>query len=314
MLWEAKRKNRLPHALLFVGACDAEKKYFADIFSAAMLCEKPSQLGKPCEQCHACHLVRAKSHPDFISVTPEQGQIIKIDQIRAVIQFVNETAMKGGYRIILIHPAHAMNLSSANALLKTLEEPTPNTLFILLSDQSLRLSATITSRCQKIIFNKPSASIALSWLKQKNTDNSELELLLALAEGAPFKALQLIEQNFLLLRKEFYQGLLLLSQKKADPLQLAQQWQEHDILLMLKLLLNWLRDLMRVMLASEQVELMNQDYRKVFSDVAAMLSLTTMLSYLDLTQQRYAKVVNLQNFNKQLLLEELLIRWTELCI
>lgn len=320
LLWEAKQKNRLPHALLFVGACDLEKKQFAEVLGAAMLCEQASVHGKTCGRCHGCHLVRAKSHSDLMVVEPaEPGQMIKIDQIRGVISFVNATAMQGGFRVIIVSPAHAMNLAATNALLKTLEEPTPNTLLILISNQSLRLAATMTSRCQKIFFQKPARDVALTWLQTQlshshqpfflKDEQGEFELLLNLAEGAPLKAMELVTEGVAVLRQEMYQGLTTLSQGQADPLHLALQWQEHDVLIIFKLILNWLRDILRFKLTHGQVELINSDYQVIFKDIVQKISTENLLLYLDLVSQGYKKMVNMQNLNKQLLLEEILIRW-----
>lgn len=342
ILSEAKQKGRLPHALLLMGACDLEKKQFAEVLSASILCEKPDHEGQACGKCHACHLILAKSHPDLVLIEPEQtGHAIKVDQIRALIQQANETSMQGGFRVIIINPAHAMNTAAANALLKTLEEPAPKTLLILISNQSFRLPATVTSRCQKVVFQKPCYEEALQWLDavscQQKLASSEADLdalscqqklasseanldasfrwydtnkalLLNIAEGYPLQALALMNDGIMMLRQTIYQGLSALAKGQADPLELAAKWQEHDMLSLFKLLLAWARDLMRFKLTDGQAELINSDYRADF----AMMKLTreNVLNYQELVQQSYAKVVNLQNLNKQLLLEELLIRWT----
>ncbi len=264
LLWQCHKNNRLPHALLFVGQSGIGKKLFAHALASSILCSKPNEHGKPCDECHACHLVRAQSHPDIMIIEPEQpGQAIKIDQIREVVHFVNETAMQGGYRVIIINPATAMNINAANALLKTLEEPTAKTVLILLSDQSLRLPATILSRCQKIIFQKPT--------KELSEDTK--------------------------LRDELSQHLDALSQNKMDPLQLAVHWQEIDLILFFNLFLNWLKDVLRAKLLGEQ------DKQKISSQ--------DLLDYIGYVQRLYAQVISSLNFNRQLLLEDLFIRWVQ---
>jgi len=307
-LWQSYQQQRLPHALLLVGMSGIGKKQFAIAFAKTMLCRKPNIDGQPCGQCHPCHLTRANTHPDLVMVEPEEaGQLIKIDQIRHVIQLANETPQQGGYKVIIISPANAMNKASANALLKTLEEPAPNTLLILTTDQSVRLPATVMSRCQKILFQKPTRDVALQWLISQ--DISSPDLLLDLAEGAPLKAKEFLDNNIATLRNDFYQGLVALSKNQADPLQLAAQWYEEDTRLLLTLLLNWLRDLLRVKLVNADVELINTDYRAFFSTVK--LSNKNLLKLIDKVQQTYARIINSLNLNKQLLLEELLIRWVQ---
>src|SRR5690349_8252481 len=123
LLMRAFQHHRLPHAVLLIGKSGIGKKYFAEQFAQHVLCNKHTA----CGECKSCRLIQADTHPDLIRIGPEEsGQMIKIDQIRALIDIANTTSLLGGYRIILIHPASAMNHASANALLKTLEEPTPN--------------------------------------------------------------------------------------------------------------------------------------------------------------------------------------------
>ncbi|MCD6039932.1 MAG: holB [Gammaproteobacteria bacterium] len=313
LLWEAKTKDRLPHALLFGGALGVGKMQFAEKFGAALLCDQPIMQDTACGACHACKLISAKSHPDFILVMPEQpGQAIKIDQIRSVVNLSQETTLQGGHRVIIIYPAHAMNQYAANALLKTLEEATPKTLFILISEQNLFLPLTIQSRCQKIIFQKPDHSLALDWLK-KQAIESEIDwnLALAVAEGAPLRAISLVTQGVMPIRQAIYNGLSELSQGKVDPLQLAVRWQEYDIVIFFHFLLNGLRDLLRLQLTQQQAKLVNDDYRAIFTRLIQGISLQNILSYVKIVEERYAQILNLQNLNRQLLLEELLIDWTK---
>lgn len=321
--WElmraARQRDRLAHALLFVGASGMGQWVFAECLAAAVLCQAPDAEGRACSMCHACHLVQAKTHPDFVLLEPEQeGQMIKIDQVRAVVKCVQETAMQGGFRVVIINTAHAMNHHSANALLKTLEEPTPNCLLILISDQHTRLPATITSRCQQLAFKKPAPRVATEWLREQCDpsvySDETIELLLALADGAPLKALSLANSDMLTFRREWYQGLLMLSQGRADPLQLAAGWHDKEWLLMLSLLLSWLRDLLRLKATDGQTSIINRDYRAALTGFAPSLTNEKLLHFIEHVQVIYAKIVNLQNLNRQLLLEELLIRWTHMYV
>lgn len=253
-----KQQNRLPHALLFTGPAQNKKK-IALHFAHFLLCKETNS---PCGQCHGCHLFNANSHPDFLLIEAEQaGQMIKIDQIRDLIQFVNETALQSGLRIIIIHPADAMNINAANALLKTLEEPAPHTLIILISDQSLRLPITITSRCQKIIF--PTVQ----------------------TEASAVTSLQV----------ELYQGIHLLTQQKADPLQLAAQFHEQDTLSLLNWMIDWLLDQLRKNLTQGNVTFHNDK----------------ILILLDHIKKIRGHIASSLNLNKQLMLEEIFIRWSQ---
>lgn len=305
-------QEQLPHAMLFVGADGIGKKQFADVLASTLLCNERSESGVRCGECHACHLANAKSHPDLMLIEPEEeGKAISVDRIRDVVKFVNETTYKGGFRVIIIYPATAMNTNAANALLKTLEEPTPNTLIILISNQGLRLPATILSRCQKVIFAKPSPSVALEWLRLHVADDKvDLHLLLKLADGAPLKALKLKEKELISLRNDLYQGLHLLSEGKTDPIQLAAKWHDSNHLPIVDLLLSWLIDILRYKLTHDQVNLTNSDYRNEIKHVSLMLTQNNLIAYLDHLQQTRSDLLSPVNLNKQLVLEDLFIRWT----
>ncbi|EKD54784.1 MAG: DNA polymerase III, delta prime subunit [uncultured bacterium] len=322
--WESLLKRqqaeRLPHALLFSGMAGLGKKQFAHLFAKSLLCQAVNAEGMPCNKCRACYLSNAGSHPNFLLIEPDiAGAMIKIERIRQVIDFVNETALMGGYRIIIIHPASMMNMAAANALLKTLEEPTPKVLFLLLCDQDLRLPQTIISRCQRLVFSKPTEDAAFLWLtkdtecQNKNPTIDELRLLLTLSYGAPLKAKEFLMNDVLFLRKTFYQHLIELNEKKADPLSLAAFWQERELTYLLPLLLNWLRDLLSLELTGGRAILLNEDYKTVIHNIIQQCSRKKLLQYLTDIQNIYARMQQFFNANKILLLEEILIRWTKLC-
>ncbi len=310
-IWQLHQNKRLPHALLFSGIEGVGKKQFAEQVARGLLCARVDKVNGACGQCHACHLVQAESHSDLFLIEPEEpGQAIKVDQIRAVIEFVNTTALQGGYRVIIINPANAMNINAANSLLKSLEEPTAHCLFILISHQSQRLLPTITSRCQKIVFAKPEKSVALAWMNQKpGIENAEL--LLNLAQGAPLKALGFFENNFLAQRNDFYQGLCGLSFAKKDPLQFAASWQEVDFQVIYFLLQNWLHDLLKLKLMNDAVDLINNDFRGNYAPFLQKMSLKAILAYSEYMQKVSVNLFGAINLNRLLVLEELFIKWVQ---
>lgn len=309
-LMSCQKENRLPHALLLMGAEGLGKKHFALHLSEALLCNQPEA---PCGQCHACHLLRAQSHPDFLRIEPEKpGQMIKIDQIREATQFLTETALKGVLRIVLIDPAAAMNIYSANALLKTLEEPAPNTLIILISSSSTRLPATIVSRCQKIIFQKPSREEASRWLQNKLTENSiDLTLLLNICDGAPLKVKEYLANGCFTQRQALYQGLVDLAAHRSSPLKLAQQFQESDLQTLFNLILIWLQDLLALKLTDSSIALINFDFQNTLVKLSQAISCDKLFNYLEDVKKNYAFIKSSLNLNRQLVLEDLFIRWMQ---
>ncbi len=305
-LLEATEKQRLPHALMLVCQNHAEALIFAESFATFLLCHKEP---KPCGECHHCQLLRAKSHPDFMLISPEKADgPIKIDQIRELVQAAHETSMQGGYRIIVIQKAHLMNQNAANALLKTLEEPASKTLLMLISEQNQRLPATILSRCQKIYFEKPDREVALTWLAAQ-WNVACPTLLLDLSEGSPLHALELAKSDFMKIREDLYKGLAELSENKVDPIAMSATVQAYDMSLIYRLLINALRDMLRYQLGQGKASLINTDFSDLFAKFATRILTKNLLSYLDLVEKAYKNYMISQSLNKLLLIEELFIRW-----
>lgn len=187
-LQSARRAGRLPHALLLSSPQGTGLDLFARAMAAVLLCGQPHD-GEPCGQCHACRLYAAGTHPDYRELIPEKrGAQLRIAQVRELIDFAHVTAQQGGYRVVFLYPAEALNLSAANALLKTLEEPGEQTLLLLGSHTLATLPATIRSRCQLIELPMPAPEQALTWLRAGGADESAATRALDAAFGAPLLA------------------------------------------------------------------------------------------------------------------------------
>ena len=156
--------NKLAHAYLFGGQQGLGKQFLASHFARNLLCSDVSDK-QPCGQCRDCELIEAGTHPDLKLIQPENSNEIKIDQIRQVIEFVQQTSQRGGYQIVIIRPAEAMNINSANALLKIIEEPNDNTFFILIHNSNENILSTLKSRCLNF-------KISLSFHEVLNITNS----------------------------------------------------------------------------------------------------------------------------------------------
>ncbi|MGJ8687868.1 MAG: DNA polymerase III subunit delta', partial [Spongiibacteraceae bacterium] len=233
-LCELVESKRLPQSLLLSGPEAIGKQRFAEAFSAYLLCRSPSALAA-CGQCKSCGYFLAGSHPDYQLVAPLEGKRqIAVDQLRAVKSFAEQSAhYEGGRKVIVIQPAEAMNHFAANALLKTLEEPTANTYLVLVSNASAKLLPTIRSRCIQYTFGVPDAEQAKNWLANYINDADERDHLFAEAGGRPLLARQLHEQDGLGLRRQLDAGMQKLAAGEVSPLALAETYQEHDTLLFL---------------------------------------------------------------------------------
>lgn len=208
--WERLQARRvhLPHALLFAGQRGLGKFTLARAFAAGLLCENLQPEGIACGSCLACGWFEQGNHPDFRLLLPDAlteteaeteeskkkaSQQITIEQVRVLDDFFNVGTHRSGLRIILICPTEAMNRSAANALLKALEEPPPSTLFLLVSNEPMRLLPTIRSRCQQVAVPLPGTDRALRLLEAAGV--RQAAEWLALAGGAPLLALELAQSG-----------------------------------------------------------------------------------------------------------------------
>jgi len=140
--------QKLHHAWLLYGVKGIGKAVEAMAMAALYLCENKNGDGSACGECHACCMLRAGSHPDFIRVERlEKKRDISVDQIREVLSFLSLSGMESEKRVVFLDDAEAMNVQAANALLKGLEEPTSGSLLLMACHDLLRLPATIRSRC-----------------------------------------------------------------------------------------------------------------------------------------------------------------------
>jgi DNA polymerase-3 subunit delta' len=173
--------------------------------------------------------------------------VIKIDQIRAVADFIALTTHRAGFRVLLVHPAEALHPAAANALLKTLEEPPPHTLIVLVSDQPARLLATIRSRCRLLGLAAPPREAALAWLRAEGV--VEPQTALAAAGGAPLLAKELAQPGEAELRKRILNELA--RPGGADPLQFAASFDRGMVEPLIYWMQTWVHDLVSMRLAGE---------------------------------------------------------------
>ncbi|WP_330924727.1 DNA polymerase III subunit delta' [Candidatus Sororendozoicomonas aggregata] len=308
-------QGTLAHAFLLKGAEGLGKWHFAKTFANWLLCESPGT-DAGCGRCKNCLLYQADSHPDVLLVAPkEAGKPIKIAQIRALNDFARQTAQQGGQRIILINPAEAMNTSAANALLKCLEEPGDNTLFLLVSHQAGNMPATIRSRCQSVMFNLPAHEQVLPWLQAKlSTSDDTTALLLNVASGSPLQAVSLAEGNVIELRADLVKALGSLFRGELTPVELAKTWQNDHVLMLLLWLADWLSDVVKLSLTGDEAWVKNQDVLTLIRYLAKKTNARFVLTLRDeLLEQRHT-LASGGNLNVQLLLEGVFCRWLALAL
>lgn len=211
-LWEnlarRLREDNLAHAFLLSGAAGIGKFEFLRHFARLVLCVQAVD-DKPCGHCHNCQLGMQSQHPDIMIVAPEEGaRDISISQIRDLGDFVSHTSHSGLAKVLIINQAHKMNVASANALLKTLEEPSRKTYLFLATDLPAYLPATIRSRCQRIGMAVPSLEITARWLEQFLGPEDDATALLAATGCRPMQAIELAATGTFKERHQFVASLL----------------------------------------------------------------------------------------------------------
>jgi DNA polymerase-3 subunit delta' len=220
------RSERLGHAPLIQGPAGVGKRALADWLVRRILCLESSDRD-PCGQCRSCTLLDSSTHPDFFDTgIPEDKREIPVDSIRDLIARLQLTASLSPRRVGRVMPAEAMNRNSANALLKTLEEPAENAWLILVADQAGRLPATIRSRCQVIPVRPPDHDESIRWLESNcpSSPSEQHRQALLLAGAAPLAARALLEGEGLAFGQTIRDGLDALSH--GEPLQqvLGEDW------------------------------------------------------------------------------------------
>ncbi|MEP6548977.1 MAG: hypothetical protein ABJD53_16085 [Gammaproteobacteria bacterium] len=249
-LRSALESLRLPHSLLLLSTPGLGAELLANWITALALCESTD--AKPCGGCASCQLLRSDSHPDSHYVRREEdAQQIKVDQVRVLIESLALKSYRGGYKLGVIEGAESLNANAANAFLKTLEEPTADTMLILIARPSHRLPATIASRCLRMTLQPPAVDVGIAWLKAHAVVESEAaakpafadarwQAALGLAGGAPLLALELDAAGVAALDADMRESLRQLADASVDVTLLAERWMRANPGLRITWLENWI--------------------------------------------------------------------------
>ncbi len=312
------RGKRLPHAILVEGASGIGKKALVRYLANMLLCQNGIELGNPCGDCKQCKLVDSDSHADFRWLEPEEsGKQLKVDAVRSLVEFVNQSSQQGGYKLAVLAPADAMNLNAANALLKTLEEPTPNTLIFLVTERPGMLMPTVRSRCQSISLSIPSTDVVTSWLRQttasENISSEELSQVIELAGFAPFKALDLIESGALSELSLVHQELAEVLKQTIPLTTVAERWSDDRLVIRLHWFLQGLQQAIRRKQQSLPLQgHLDKRTEKMLDYVASKASNSKLFNVYDEILAQLRLLSGQSNPNPTMLVESLLIRWVGL--
>lgn len=213
--------EKAPPGLLIYGPRGLGRLTFARQIAQLRLCEDPEPESRPCTHCRACQQIAAGSHPDCLQIEwAGESSLIKVEAVRELCRRMALTAEGRGGRIAIVYPAERLSQASANALLKTLEEPQPGSMLILISQSVGTLPVTIVSRCQRLRIPVPDASQAVAWLQQQDV-RSDWSTQLTLAEGAPMAALAQA-RNFPEDTTEIIRALADVAARRINPLMVSE--------------------------------------------------------------------------------------------
>jgi DNA polymerase-3 subunit delta' len=296
-LWQSFNQRiddeRLPHAIILNGLEGVGAEHLGYALAYRMLCNQVNN-GLACGQCSACITLQAGSHPDFYLLQPqEKSKFIKVVQIRSLCESVAKTSQQGGWKVAIIFPAEAMNIAASNALLKSLEEPEPNTLIILVSSRLSAIPMTIRSRCQIESLAIPSTEIAEQWLSSRVDDKQvNISELLHIANGKPILALDYINGSGFEGRKHVESLLDAMRRSDESPFDAAQVCQKYSPEELVAWILSYVHRLM-------VGELQNNPKPALFV-------------FLDKLIKARAWLLSGSPLNTQLLWEELFIEWAQI--
>lgn len=310
-LRRAARSGRLHHAFLFSGPDGVGKTLTAHALAQALLCTTPTGERDSCGVCNACLRVADRNHADLHVVELEgTAKQITIGQVRGLQRALGFKSFEGHRRVVIIQAAERMNPATANALLKTLEEPGPDTHFVLVTHASHLLLPTIVSRCQRVRFAPlERALVARHLCELADLDPIAAELLAALAEGSIGKGLSLAKSPVL----EQRSALLAFADAPRDllripaVLELAEDLARRpdDLPLVLHLLRTWYRDLLLVREGLSD-GLVHRDLEARLRERAPSLSREAVMARIDLVNETEAALD--RNANTRLSLETLFLQ------
>ena len=307
-----QQEDRIPHAMLFCGTDGVGKSLVAEALAAAILCHAPVH-NQACGHCKACRALAAGTHPDFFQIQPESetkaAPAIRIEAVRKLQEEIARIPLLSERRVVIMQEADKMNEAAANCLLKTIEEPSGQIVFILLTSRPSALLDTIISRCMRVEFGilQPEELVAI--LHQQGIDEPLAGKLASIADGSVSKALAMQDEELLNLQTQAFDlasaaGTLGVEQL----LQLAKEMSSHSR----EKLIQWLgflamiyRDLL-MLYSGSGLPLYNQSDIDRLSSLLNKYHPQELLQLLQLVQD-YQKRLG-SNVNTQLCLEGFLIR------
>jgi DNA polymerase-3 subunit delta' len=307
MLRRAIMKERIFHAYLFVGLEGIGKKLVAQSFAQALNCRETPNEG--CGFCPSCRKIAQHIHPDCLFLEPKDGSI-KIDQIRDLQSRIIFHPFEGKRKVVTVNDSERMTVQAANCLLKSLEEPLPDTMFILITRELRSLLPTIVSRCQIVRF-QPLSSQQLQQVIEEKLEGEEkiTDVLISLSGGSVRKAIEMAENGFMFERTRLFERVARLPQEGiSTALDLAAELAsvKEGVEEKLELLKMWYHDLMVCKKIELQERIVNRDLLEKIEEESCRFTLKEL--FVQWKVVRETQVLLKKNVNAQLAMERMFIK------
>lgn len=302
---ESVSKDRVAHAMLISGVEGVGVSELAYAMARYLLCVSPLE-DVACGRCRGCQLISSDTHPDlFVLKREDDAAQIKVDQVRGCVDFVAKTSFAEGPKVVLVEYADTMNINAANALLKSLEEPQGQTVFLLTSNRLSAILPTIRSRCRGIAVATPSRQSAAEWFVSQELD---IDLsVLDQAGGAPVLAKRWIEGSYLEQKSKIIDALTQLLTFRSGAVKVASTWQPNDLESNLQIQIQILEQAVKHKLASNKP----QEDTELF-DVLQKVAELYLFRLRDKLLLKLGQVRSRANLNPAMVNEELAMDWAAL--
>jgi DNA polymerase-3 subunit delta' len=309
VLRQSMKSGRVAHAYLFAGLEGIGKRLVAQSFAQAINCRKKPDEG--CGQCSSCLKIAQQIHPDYLCLEPEDGSI-KIDQIRELQSRMAYYPFEGKRKVIIVNDAEKMTPQAGNCLLKSLEEPPPDTVFILITQELRALLSTIVSRCQIIRFLPLPPHLIQHTIEERfGRREGMTDVLISLSGGSLGRACMMMEGDFLLERAKLFDRVTGLSDESISAtLSLAGEFasMKDEAEKKLELLKTWYHDLMVCKRRGLQERVVNADLIEKIKEESSRFTLKDLLAKWRVV--RDAQYLLRRNVNTQVAMEQMLIALT----
>lgn len=310
VLQGAMLNERVPHAFLFQGIRGVGKKTTAKILAKALNCEAGN--ADSCDVCRSCLKIDHGAHPDIVFIEPE-GAFIKIEKIRELQAQIKFRPFEGKKRVFVIADADRMNDTSANALLKTLEEPTSSNILILITARAHKLPQTVISRCQKLRFNPVRSEIIASFLTDRMSmdENQALEVASA-AAGSIGRAQEIKDGASVDFKNDVIRTFFTAGQspdyRRIRLFFLADSFgtDRDSAMLKLDIFREWYRDVMVYRESHDVEKLIHRDIADVTKELSERMAGADILKNIQTVSHAYDAID--RNASRQLILESMALR------